>query len=73
MAALANFLRFPISFVDGSCGVVLGPARVGDKTDLTGEYHFTLEYEWPCQRPDADPGDYAPAIFTALEQQLGLI
>jgi uncharacterized protein (TIGR03435 family) len=74
MAAFANFLRFPMSFVEGTSGpAVLGTTRVADKTELTGEYHFTVEYEWPGPRPpDADPGDNAATIFNALEQQLGL-
>jgi uncharacterized protein (TIGR03435 family) len=40
-----------------------------DKTGLTGNYDFTLEYT-----PDGTPADAAngPSIFTALEEQLGL-
>lgn len=76
MATFANFLRFPMSFMDGNTpgpGLRFGSARVVDKTGLGGEYHLTLEYEWPGQKsPDADPGDYAPTLFTALQQQLGL-
>jgi uncharacterized protein (TIGR03435 family) len=43
-----------------------------DKTGLTGNYSFTLEYarDVSADGPDALPT--APALFTALEQQLGL-
>jgi uncharacterized protein (TIGR03435 family) len=45
---------------------------VVDKTGLTGKYSFKLEYttELPGGNPDAPP--VAPAVFTALQQQLGL-
>lgn len=42
------------------------PPRVFDRTGLTGQYDFTLEYEG---RGDDASG---PSIFTALEKQLGL-
>ncbi len=76
MTMFANFLRFPLGFLNGNSPAFISPresARVADKTGLTGECHITLEYEWTGQRaPDADPGDAAPTIFTALQQQLGL-
>jgi bla regulator protein blaR1 len=53
-----------------------------DKTGLTGNYDFTLEYapeEGAPQpgaaaggAPPASPSDSAPSIFTALQEQLGL-
>jgi uncharacterized protein (TIGR03435 family) len=51
-----------------------------DKTGLTGNYDFTLEYapeEGGPQPPGPDSGaptasDSAPSIFTALQEQLGL-
>ncbi len=70
MAAFANFLKFPIGFTSG--GPMLAPSRVVDKTGLTGEYTFTLEYEWPGPGGTSDPGDLTPVLFTALQQQLGL-
>jgi uncharacterized protein (TIGR03435 family) len=40
-----------------------------DKTGLTGEFHFELEFA----PPDAPPGDSpAPSVFTAVQEQLGL-
>lgn len=72
MAAFAQFLTFPVGFMDGSPMLGMGTARVVDKTGLTGEYSFTLEYEWPGQKPADAPGDLAPVLFTALQQQLGL-
>ncbi len=41
-----------------------------DKTNLTGEYDFTLEWNPAYGAPRADPD--APSIFTALQEQLGL-
>ena len=43
-----------------------------DKTGLTGNYSFTLEYtkDSPGSSPDSPPP--APALPTALQQQLGL-
>jgi uncharacterized protein (TIGR03435 family) len=40
-----------------------------DKTGLTGNYDFTLEY---APEEGASPSDSAPSIFTALQEQLGL-
>jgi uncharacterized protein (TIGR03435 family) len=52
---------------------VPGNAPVVDRTGLNGKYDFTLEYSYlgraSDQPPEAPP---APAIFTALQQQLGL-
>jgi uncharacterized protein (TIGR03435 family) len=42
------------------------PARVIDKTGLTGTYDFTLEYQ------SASTDATGPSIFSALEKQLGL-
>jgi uncharacterized protein (TIGR03435 family) len=71
MPAFAQFLTFPVGFLGG--GPMLTQVRVVDKTGLNGEYSFTLEYEWPGPKPpSADPGDLAPALFTALQQQVGL-
>jgi uncharacterized protein (TIGR03435 family) len=44
-----------------------------DKTGLTGNYDFTLEYT-PDGTPQGNQADAAngPSIFTALEEQLGL-
>lgn len=46
-----------------------------DKTGLTGQYDFTLH--WASFDPGSaaaptDPGEQWPALFTALEEQLGL-
>lgn len=59
----------------------LGPSRTEDKTGLTGQYDFKIEFSaaglpGPTGRgiappPDA-PTDPAPDLFTALEKQLGL-
>ena len=56
-----------------------------DKTGLTGNYDFTLEFApeegGPQQpgagaeaggAPPASPSDSAPSIFTAIKEQLGL-
>lgn len=60
-ADIANALHVP------------GGAPVVDRTGLTGKYDFTLEYSYSGRASDqpveAPP---APAIFTALQQQLGL-
>ncbi len=71
MARFAQFLGIPAGFL--SSGNTPEIARVTDKTGLEGEFSFTLEYEWPGPKPpDADPGDLAPDLLTALQQQLGL-
>jgi uncharacterized protein (TIGR03435 family) len=63
ISALARMLRSP------------GEEPIVDKTGLAGKYDFTLEYtmDMPGARPggEADP-PVAPAIFTALQEQLGL-
>ena len=60
-AEIANALHVP------------GGAPVVDRTGLTGKYDFALEYSYSGrasdQLPEAPP---APALFTALQQQLGL-
>jgi uncharacterized protein (TIGR03435 family) len=46
---------------------------VVDKTGLTGKYDFTLEYAMdPAPGADVQAPSDAPALFTALRQQLGL-
>jgi uncharacterized protein (TIGR03435 family) len=73
MAALAQFLKFPMAFVDGGPGTTsFSSGRVVDKTGLPGEYDVRLEYEWPGPPPPGADPDGAPSIFTALQQQLGL-
>jgi uncharacterized protein (TIGR03435 family) len=51
--------------------------EVTDGTGLDGSYDFTLDYapdDHLLKRviPDAQPDDTAPALFTALQEQLGL-
>jgi len=51
----------------------IGGRLVVDKTGLTGKYDFTLKWA-----PDSGPGDdppstdAEPALFTALQEELGL-
>lgn len=46
---------------------------VADKTGLDGYYAVTIRYQRRPQRADAQPSpDDPPALFTALEDQLGL-
>ena len=48
---------------------------VVDKTGLTGEYDFTLEFTPDAQRANPNPdsaADLKPDLFAALQQQLGL-
>jgi uncharacterized protein (TIGR03435 family) len=63
ISALARMLRTP------------GQEPIVDKTGLTGKYDFTLEYTMDPSggraATDAEP-PVAPAIFTALQEQLGL-
>lgn len=53
----------------------LESARINDRTGLTGNYDFRLEYA-PVRRgaaaPATTPSDPAPDLSTAVEQQLGL-
>jgi uncharacterized protein (TIGR03435 family) len=44
---------------------------VVNKTGLTGNYEFTLNYSAAPVSPNAPPDD-RPTIFTALVEQLGL-
>jgi uncharacterized protein (TIGR03435 family) len=44
---------------------------VVDATGIQGVFNFTLEWS-PNDRPDADPSDNRPSIFTAIEETLGL-
>jgi uncharacterized protein (TIGR03435 family) len=63
MEDLANFLGLPVA----------GTGRiVKDKTGLTGKYNLALNFA-PTERPFNSPSDdFAPSIFTALQEQLGL-
>ena len=76
MAQLAQFLKLPVMFLNGTPGPSLSPfgsARVVDKTGLTGEYDLTLEYQWTGQGAPPDTASVpAPTLFVALQQQLGL-
>jgi len=84
MATFAQFLKFPVSFLEGSGagGLMSLNARVVDRTGLDGEFDVRLEYQWPGQVAKPAPGpagpplddaaDPAPILFTALQQQLGL-
>jgi len=59
-------------------------AHVADKTGLSGEFDFALEFALPTRSPPegvlsstpvarpSDGSDEAPSLFTALEQQPGL-
>jgi len=42
---------------------------VVDKTGLTGNYDFTMQWD---QDPDPSKPDAGPSLFTALQEQLGL-
>jgi uncharacterized protein (TIGR03435 family) len=49
---------------------------VVDKTGLTGQYDFTLRwapFDPNSAAPPTDPGEQGPSLFTALEEQLGLM
>jgi len=61
----------PISMLAGMLEVG-NELPIVDKTGLTGNYSFTLEYtkDTPGSAPDSPPP--APALPTALQQQLGL-
>ena len=51
---------------------ILGGQTVVDKTGLTGNYDYTLQWT-PDNGSEAEsPADSAPSIFTALREQLGL-
>jgi uncharacterized protein (TIGR03435 family) len=41
-----------------------------DKTGLSGDFDFTVEWNPDLTQPDADPS--RPSIFTAVQEQLGL-
>jgi uncharacterized protein (TIGR03435 family) len=74
----------PLSMLVTVLSRTLGRTIV-DRTGLTGKYDFTLEYapeEGGAQQPGAgaeagaalpsSPADFAPSLFTALQEQLGL-
>ena len=63
----------------GVDGGNLAPARIVDKTGLSGNYDFTLEYEGIFTAMESLPPamqdrleSSSPSIFVALEKQLGL-
>lgn len=43
---------------------------VVDKTGLTGNYEFTLQFD--ARPPGSTPADDRPLVFTAVQEQLGL-
>jgi uncharacterized protein (TIGR03435 family) len=59
---------------------ITAPARITDKTGLTGKYDFTLEYAGMGIATEVLPQEFrdkveesgAPSIFIAVEKQLGL-
>jgi uncharacterized protein (TIGR03435 family) len=71
MAVLANMLSTPIANLG---------RPVVDKTGLTGEYTYQLEYQFTPPGPGAPPSEVGvapdqplpPALDTALQEQLGL-
>ncbi len=68
-----NLEGAPVAALANQLGQVLGRTVI-DKTGLTGNYDFKLEWT-PDQRPMEGPpaGDATgPSIFTALQDQLGL-
>ncbi|MEP7354082.1 MAG: TIGR03435 family protein [Acidobacteriota bacterium] len=72
MQTLANFLKLAVMFATGGGNASMLSARVVDKTGLSGEYDVKLEYDLVVQRNPTDPGEVAPTLFAALQQQLGL-
>jgi uncharacterized protein (TIGR03435 family) len=68
---LVVMLGFTLATRDGN----FSPARIMDKTGLTGKYDFHLEYSVDTTGRPADDDltvGGGPSIFTALEKQLGL-
>ena len=73
MAEFAEGLGAMVNMSNGD-GIVRGgppPAHVIDKTGLTGEFDFTLEFAGAVFPGGADES-LAPTLFVALEKQLGL-
>jgi uncharacterized protein (TIGR03435 family) len=79
MAQFAATLGPMVNMSNGE-GIVRGsppPAHVVDRTGLTGEFDFTLEFAgagFPANSPLGTPADEwpGPTLFAALEKQLGL-
>jgi uncharacterized protein (TIGR03435 family) len=74
---LGTLMPGPIPGIGNSA--ITAPARIADKTRLTGKYDFTLEYAGATIAAEALPPDLrdrldenGPSIFNALEKQLGL-
>lgn len=73
MAEFADALGPMVNMSNGD-GIVRGsppPAHVFDKTGLTGEFDFTLEFAGSVL-PGGANDSLAPSLFVALEKQLGL-
>jgi uncharacterized protein (TIGR03435 family) len=76
-STLGTLMPGPIPGIGNSA--ITAPARIADKTRLTGKYDFTLEYAGATIAAEALPPDLrdrldenGPSIFNALEKQLGL-
>lgn len=73
MAGFAHGLGAMVNMSNGD-GIVRGsppPAHVFDKTGLSGEFEFTLEFAGAVL-PGGANDSLAPSLFVALEKQLGL-
>jgi uncharacterized protein (TIGR03435 family) len=82
--SVPNLIKSLETFVAAEEGLMFDPSNavhIVDKTGLTGEYDFTLKFQFMPRFPGqmatagqaSDPnGDDGPTIFTALDQQLGL-
>lgn len=56
----------PVSVLTGNPGNRLGRI-VGDKTGLTGNYDFSIEWD-----PQSDAESAGPSLFTVLKEKPGL-
>lgn len=78
-------LIVPLGYQLAPAGANFSPARIVDRTGLTGRYDFHLEFSGdgsgrpgsaaqlpPASTDDLTVGGGGPTIFTALEKQLGL-
>jgi uncharacterized protein (TIGR03435 family) len=71
ISQIAANLGTPTSFGDSGLRTS-APARIANKTGLTGKYDFTFEFEGSIGLgPDAD-AVAGQSLFTALQEQLGL-
>ena len=73
MAEFADGLGAMVNMSNGD-GIARGsppPAHVFDKTGLSGEFEFTLEFAGSVL-PGGANDSLAPSLFVALEKQLGL-